>query len=490
MATGDIKTYTIEYDGLKLTVDAVDNGNGTTQIIVKCIEGYADINALYWNDGVLDGSSFDLGTKKDNSLNMNGSGEDWDGGVKLSSAGLGTAGTDKSTYLTAGETLNAFTINYSWDTLDAIGVRATSTSNPEGSIKGVGDDPVVTEAPAISVADAACVIEGGTSSFTINLDQAYTYDITITYQTQGGTATEGADYTGVATQTVTIAAGQTSAIVNIATIDDSDVEGAVDEHFTLHLVSAQVNLDGDAAFEISLPITDANGDGCIEDDDSDGGGGGGNPPGDICYDGLSQGYWAQHTDNWTTYSTGAQYDTTFNIVAGSNLDQATLLDVLTPPNETPPAQVNLAKQAVGAILNDANWNGTSANDPGSNDPDNPAVIQDYRFTATEVIDAVQAVYGGAGQGTFNSAHAAELQNLLEFWNIAPENSSDGELCSTEDGTAGLTYDKDPTAIVNNLYGGSYTGNIFQVLADLYDTAGNPTDQFWHTMAVQEGYVIV
>jgi hypothetical protein len=163
MSLGDIKNYTISYSGLELQVDAIDNGDGTTQIVIKCITGYADINALYWNDGVADNDDFSLGTKKDNSLNMNGTGENWDGGVKLSSTGLGTAGTSKDTYLTAGETLNAFTINYSWDTLDTIGVRATSTSNPEGSIKGVGGDPDVTEAPDISV-DDVCVTEGETAT--------------------------------------------------------------------------------------------------------------------------------------------------------------------------------------------------------------------------------------------------------------------------------------------------------------------------------------
>ena len=54
---------------------------------MKCLEGFADINALYWHDEIDDGSSCSLGTKKDSSLNMNGTGEDWDGGLKLSSTG-------------------------------------------------------------------------------------------------------------------------------------------------------------------------------------------------------------------------------------------------------------------------------------------------------------------------------------------------------------------------------------------------------------------
>jgi hypothetical protein len=136
MAIGDIKTFTITYAGLELEINAIDLGGGQTTFSVTCVSGYADINALYWNDGIADGSNFDLGTKKDNSLNMNGTGEDWDGGVKLSSTGIGPMGEAKPTYLQAGETYNV-TAAVDWATLDTLGVRATSTSTAEGSIKGM-----------------------------------------------------------------------------------------------------------------------------------------------------------------------------------------------------------------------------------------------------------------------------------------------------------------------------------------------------------------
>jgi hypothetical protein len=147
MTEGSFKTFNYVYEGLELEVTAEDLGGGRTSFTVKCLAGYADINALYWNDGVADATQFDLGTKKDNSLNMNGTGEDWDGGVKLSSTGLGkaaldgttTTGLEKSTYLTAGE---SYTIEYDidWATLDTLGVRATSTSTAEGSIKAVDNE--------------------------------------------------------------------------------------------------------------------------------------------------------------------------------------------------------------------------------------------------------------------------------------------------------------------------------------------------------------
>lgn len=283
MATGDIKTFSIVYSGLELQIDAIDNGDGTTMFVVKCISGYADINALYWGDSVADGSSYDLGTKKDNSLNMNGTGADFDGGVKLSSTGLGSdptlgTGTNKSTFLTAGETLNAFSMNVSWDDVDTLGVRATSTSTAGGSIKGVDSGADVTTAPDITVDDAACVVEGNTTTFKINLSAIYDYDITITYETAGGTATEDSDFVGTA-GTVIIKAGETSATVTVQTTNDTVYEPGDNEHFTLLLTKAEVNanVDDDAAIDLVLDltenITDDNAEGCIIDNDEDPNGG-------------------------------------------------------------------------------------------------------------------------------------------------------------------------------------------------------------------------
>src|SRR5690606_2295493 len=101
MAIGDIKTFDIVYDGLILQVDAIDNGDGTTQFVVRCTLGSADINALYWGDGnktAGEGDYFNAdGTEADpfpSSLNMNGTKVAWDGGVMLSAPGLGPEGTD------------------------------------------------------------------------------------------------------------------------------------------------------------------------------------------------------------------------------------------------------------------------------------------------------------------------------------------------------------------------------------------------------------
>ena len=222
MAIGDVKTYDITYSGLVLQINAIDIGGGEVRFEIKCLQGSADINALYFGDDVNDGSNYNLG----GSLNMNGAG-DWDSGVKLSSAGIGPAGVDKPTYLQAGESY-VFDHLMSWATLDNLGVRATSTSTAEGSIKGVDGSADVTLAPTVCVEDAAPVIEGNEASFTIKLDHVYLYDVTINYTTVTGTA-GSSDYTET-TNSVTIAAGQLSTIVTVATTDDLDVEGTEKLH--------------------------------------------------------------------------------------------------------------------------------------------------------------------------------------------------------------------------------------------------------------------
>ena len=142
--------------GLRFQIEALDDGEGGTNFTVTVFTGSLNLNALYWNDGVDDNTQFDLGTKKDNSLNMNGSGEDWDGGVKLSNTGLGQG--DGSTYLSAnGNADYSFTMaNLDLSQIETLGVRATSTSTAEGSIKWVADE--------------TCVPHVGENIFTENFD--------------------------------------------------------------------------------------------------------------------------------------------------------------------------------------------------------------------------------------------------------------------------------------------------------------------------------
>lgn len=103
---------------------------------------------------------------------------------------------------------------------------APSASAPPSEEDTNDTDPNGDPAPIISVADVT-VDEGNTAIFTFNLaDAPKTYDVSVTYETNGGTAVAGTDYTyttGTATiyGTATIPAGQTSISISVPTISGS-----------------------------------------------------------------------------------------------------------------------------------------------------------------------------------------------------------------------------------------------------------------------------
>jgi hypothetical protein len=190
------------------------------------------------------------------------------------------------------------------------------------------------------------------------------------------------------------------------------------------------------------------------------------PPPDepVAFDGLSHGAWgtpnagAGHW-NETTYQTGNEYDDVFGVTAGGNIAGDSLLEVLNQPAQGN-AEAILGKQAVAALLN------SSSSGEGT-------LTQDYRFTTSEVIDAVKEVYDGVG---FDQVQAADLQDLLEFWNTAPEHNVGpgatvpGELHSDDTTTIATTL-VDATEPGNVNSGGSFEGSIFEVLNGLHPTHG-------------------
>jgi hypothetical protein len=96
--------------------------------------------------------------------------------------------------------------------------------------------------PTISVADDT-VVEGGTALFTVTLNKVTDHQVILTYATSPGTATAGTDFTTVS-GTDTIAVGETSATVLVATIDDSNLESAETFSLTLSSVSGAEVADG------------------------------------------------------------------------------------------------------------------------------------------------------------------------------------------------------------------------------------------------------
>lgn len=125
------------------------------------------------------------------------------------------------------------TVTYSYDALGRLVATSTtgtvnngqtvSTSfDPAGNrtnytVTGASGAPV---APVVSIGNAMA-IEGGSLNFPLSLTATSTSAISVTYSTSNGTALAGSDYMAVASGTATIPAGQTSATINIATVDDS-----------------------------------------------------------------------------------------------------------------------------------------------------------------------------------------------------------------------------------------------------------------------------
>jgi len=156
--------------GLVFKIDVVyDDITGKTSFKVTVLEGSLDLNAVYWGDGDDTGNESGLQgdwqtqtTKKgtvdagiaedgtmtfagsDNALNMNGVDEVWDGGIKLSNAGLGDEeGTFSDNWDTDLDGNPCYEFCADGDItafLATLGVRGTSTSTEEGSIKLVGSD--------------------------------------------------------------------------------------------------------------------------------------------------------------------------------------------------------------------------------------------------------------------------------------------------------------------------------------------------------------
>ncbi|MBE7416662.1 MAG: tandem-95 repeat protein [Ideonella sp.] len=110
--------------------------------------------------------------------------------------------------------------------LDAGTVSATISNASGGNFESLVRDPAaattaITDTPdttTLSLTGAASVVEGSSGSYTLSLTSPAQSAVTVNLA-YSGTASNGSDYSGVAT--VTIPAGASSASFNIATIDDA-----------------------------------------------------------------------------------------------------------------------------------------------------------------------------------------------------------------------------------------------------------------------------
>lgn len=109
-----------------------------------------DVNAVYFGDSDFSGPSASLKGPR----NMNGGGTQfegktvqWDQAVALGQPGLKGQGSNKATFVEAGETLRVKLPISSLDEIEFFGTRATLTSTPEGSIKAVSGNPEEPDVP-------------------------------------------------------------------------------------------------------------------------------------------------------------------------------------------------------------------------------------------------------------------------------------------------------------------------------------------------------
>ena len=133
------KTFSYAMEGLSYTVTVYEDPENPGQFLadVSVSEGAMDVNAIYFGDNDFSGDSESL----NGPLNMNGVQDvQWDDAVKLSDPGLGPDGDDKETYITEGDTLTVQLDIDSLDDVDVFGVRATSTTTEDGSIKAVSEE--------------------------------------------------------------------------------------------------------------------------------------------------------------------------------------------------------------------------------------------------------------------------------------------------------------------------------------------------------------
>ncbi|MEE9493662.1 MAG: Calx-beta domain-containing protein, partial [Gammaproteobacteria bacterium] len=149
---------------------------------------------------------------------------------------------------------NAYQKNFSGITTEPDCV--TVTSNFGGSdqriVSATGScSPVV---PSISIDDVSVDEAAGIASFTVSLSQLLVMDVIFDYATSDITAITGSDYTAQSASGHILPAGQSSVVIDVPILQDSDVEG--DETFKVTLTNA-----------VNATISDDEGIATIQDDD-------------------------------------------------------------------------------------------------------------------------------------------------------------------------------------------------------------------------------
>ena len=182
--------------------------------------------------------------------------------------GTATSGTDytalaASNTLTfaAGTTSRTFTVSVTGDTVDegSETIVITLSNASTGISTATGTGTIRDNDPKFSI-NSPSVVEGDSGSadlvFTVTLSASSSSPLTVDYARTGGTATSGTDYTAVASNTLTFAAGTTTQTITVSVRGDTVDEGA-SETVVLTLSNASTGTG----------IGTATGTGTITDDD-------------------------------------------------------------------------------------------------------------------------------------------------------------------------------------------------------------------------------
>jgi VCBS repeat-containing protein len=94
--------------------------------------------------------------------------------------------------------------------------------------------------PTLSISDASAN-EGNPVNFTVTVSPIRSTDINFEYRTIDGSASSPADFNGTGWTSVTLPANQTSVIIGINTVQDTDEEG--NEDFTIEIGNSPANVD-------------------------------------------------------------------------------------------------------------------------------------------------------------------------------------------------------------------------------------------------------
>ena len=96
---------------------------------------------------------------------------------------------------------------------------------------------LINSTPTLTIGEAPIVNEGGSAVFPVTLSiAAPAGGVTVTYSTVDETATAGSDYTAKVSQTISIAAGQSTGSITVITQTDDVAEGT--EAFKVSITAA------------------------------------------------------------------------------------------------------------------------------------------------------------------------------------------------------------------------------------------------------------